>query len=142
MASCSLIWYVPPHLSAPMHTHKLPLRAFSTLMLLASLTLTGCAHKTAVPPLYGWQGFEKNLDTYFRGDRESLDTQAKQMEGDLQKMRAANTAIPPGYQAHMGLLYGKQGDLARFQQHLEAEKQQFPESQTFIDFLLRKFQKN
>lgn len=125
-----------------MHTHKLPTRTLSAIVLMATLALSGCANKTAVPPLYGWQGYEKNLDTYFRADRESLDTQAKQMEDDLQKMRAANTAIPPGYQAHMGLLYGKQGDLARFQQHLEAEKQQFPESQTFIDFLLRKFQKN
>jgi hypothetical protein len=41
--------------------------------------------------------------------------------------------------AHLGLLYGKQGDMARFQQHLEAEKRQFPESQAFVDFLLRQF---
>jgi hypothetical protein len=32
--------------------------------------------------------------------------------------------------------------MARFQEHLEAEKQVFPESETFIDFLLRKFKKN
>jgi hypothetical protein len=61
------------------------------------------------------------------------------MEDDLQKIRAAGQATPPGFMAHLGLLYGKQGDLARFQQNLEAEKQQFPESQTFVDFLLRKF---
>jgi hypothetical protein len=29
--------------------------------------------------------------------------------------------------------------MARFQQHLEAEKQQFPESQAFVDFLLRQY---
>lgn len=110
-----------------------------TLALLATLlALTGCANK-APPPLYGWNGYEKNLDTYFRGDRESLDTQAKQMEDNLQKIRAAGQATPPGYQAHLGLLHGKQGDLARFQLHLQAEKEQFPESETFVNFLLRKF---
>lgn len=110
-----------------------------TLALVATLlALTGCANK-APPPLYGWNGYEKNLDTYFRGNRESWDTQSKRMEEDLQKMRAAGQTTPPGYQAHLGLLHVKQGDLARFQQHLQAEKEQFPESETFVNFLLRKF---
>ena len=111
-------------------------------VLFALLALSGCANKTTVPPLYGWEKYEKNVDTYFRADRESLDSQAKLMEDDLVKMRSTGKALPPGYQAHMGLLYGKQGDMARFQEHLEAEKKQFPESETFIDFLLRKFNKN
>ncbi|MFY7859241.1 MAG: DUF4810 domain-containing protein [Limnohabitans sp.] len=126
-----------------MSTHTEPntrmVTRIKTLTLLATLlALTGCANK-APPPLYGWNGYEKNLDTYFRGNRESWDTQSKRMEEDLQKMRAAGQATPPGYQAHLGLLHGKQGDLARFQQHLQAEKEQFPESETFVNFLLRKF---
>jgi hypothetical protein len=108
-------------------------------LLALALSLGGCANHKPAPPLYGWHAFEQNLDTYFRQDRESPDTQAKRMEDDLQKIRAAGQATPPGFMAHLGLLYGKQGDMARFQQHLEAEKQQFPESQTFVDFLLRKF---
>jgi hypothetical protein len=119
----------------------LPARLKTLALLATVLALTGCAHKPP-PTLYGWNGYEKNLDTYFRNDRESLDTQAKLMEDDLQKMRAAGKATPPGYQAHMGLLYGKQGDMARFQQHLQDEKAQFPESETFVDFLLRKFKSN
>jgi hypothetical protein len=112
--------------------------AAKVALLVLALSVVGCANKAA-PPLYGWHGFEQNLDTYFRQDRESPDTQAKRMEDDLQKIRAAGQATPPGYMAHLGLLYGKKGDLARFQQHLEAEKQQFPESQNFVDFLLRQF---
>lgn len=111
-------------------------------LLGAMLALGGCANTPVAPPLYGWYGYEKNIDTYFRGDRESLDTQVKKMADDLNQMRAKGQAAPPGYQAHMGLLYGKQGDMERFQTHLEAEKQQFPESENFIDFLLRKFKKN
>ena len=117
-----------------------PARTTAKVALLAlALSLGGCANLKPAPPLYGWHGFEQNLDTYFRQDRESPDTQAKRMEDDLQKIRAAGQATPPGFMAHLGLLYGKQGDMARFQQHLEAEKQQFPESQAFVDFLLRQF---
>jgi hypothetical protein len=113
----------------------------SAVALIALACLGGCANPKA-PDLYGWNGYEKNLDTYFRGDRESLDSQAKLMEADLEKIRSAGKATPPGFRAHLGLLYGKQGDMARFKEHLEAEKQVFPESETFIDFLLRKFKKN
>lgn len=116
-------------------------RASYAVMLMALLALSGCANNK-VPQLYGWNGYEKNIDTYFRGDREALDTQAKLMESDLEKMRGAGKAVPPGYQAHLGLLYGKQGDMARFQEHLDTEKKAYPESETFIDFLLRKFKKN
>ena len=115
--------------------------SMSAVALIALAALGGCA-KPKAPDLYGWNGYEKNLDTYFRGDREALDAQAKLMEADLEKIRSAGKATPPGYRAHLGLLYGKQGDMARFQEHLEAEKQVFPESETFIDFLLRKFKKN
>lgn len=120
---------------------NMPARLKTLVLLATLLAVTGCANK-ASPPLYGWNGYEKNLDTYFRANLESLDTQAKRMEDDLQKMRAAGQATPPGYQAHLGLLHGKQGDMARFQQHLQAEKAQFPESETFVDFLLRKFKPN
>lgn len=118
--------------------HRISRSVKSLSLLTLALVLGGCANQ-APPPLYGWNAYEKNLDTYFRGDKASLDTQAKLMEDDLQKIRAAGRAAPPGYQAHMGLLYGKQGDMVRFQQHLEAEKSQFPESETFVQFLLRKF---
>lgn len=109
--------------------------------LLALLLLGGCASKNTPPPLYGWEGYEKNIDSYFRPDRQSLNAQAQLMEADMQKIRAANQAMPPGFQAHLGLLYGKQGDMQRFEQHLQAEKQQFPEGGGFIDFLLRSFTK-
>jgi len=116
-------------------------RALGAVAVIAVTTLGGCAN-TKAPDLYGWNGYEKNIDIYFRGDREALDSQAKLMESDLEKIRSAGKALPPGYRAHLGLLYGKQGDMTRFQEHLESEKQLFPESETFIDFLLRKFNKN
>ena len=118
-------------------------QALKAIVLGASVIglLGGCASKNTPPPLYGWEGYEKNIDSYFRPDRQSLNAQAQLMEADMQKIRAANQAMPPGFQAHLGLLYGKQGDMQRFEQHLQAEKQQFPEGGGFIDFLLRSFTK-
>lgn len=116
-------------------------RTFTSCVLLTLLALSGCATQKGLQPLYGWEGYEKNIDTYFRQDTLSLDAQAQLMEADLQKMRAAQKTTPPGYQAHLGLLYGKQGDMQRFQQNLEVEKQQFPEASGFVDFLLRSFNK-
>lgn len=105
-----------------------------------SLLLAGCAGPKGPPPLYGWSGYQANVDTYFRQDKAGLDEQTRSMETNKQKILAANQALPPGYQAHLGLLHGKQGDMVRFKQELNAEKQQFPEAEPFINFLLRSFQ--
>lgn len=103
------------------------------------LALTGCA--TQPKPLYQWQGYQKNVDAYLRGDSLSPDAQTQLMEEDLKKIQAAGGNVPPGYHAHLGLLYLQQGKADQFAQQLDAEKTKFPESQTFVDFLLRNFKK-
>ena len=100
----------------------------------------GCATKPTT--LYQWQGYQSNVDAYFRGgDKLSPDAQVQHMEEDLQKIKASGGAVPPGYYAHMALLYGQQGHLDQFAQNVQAEKKQFPESEKFMDFLLRNFKK-
>ena len=111
---------------------------FIALLALVS-TLGACA--TKAPPLYSWQGYQANLDAYFRGSSLSPDAQAQLMEKDLQKIQTSGFAVPPGYHAHLGLLYAEQGDLDRFAQQVQIEKTLYPESQTFMDFLLRNFKK-
>jgi len=108
-------------------------------ILLVSAVLGGCATKT--PPLYQWQRYQSNVDAYFRADKLSLDAQTQLMEEDLQIIRADGGAVPPGYYAHLGLLYGQQGKLDQFAQQMQAEKKQYPESEPFMDFLLRNFKK-
>jgi hypothetical protein len=103
------------------------------------LALTGCATKPAT--LYQWQGYQANVDQYFRADNQSLDAQVLSMETDLQKIRASGGAVPPGYHAHLGLLYGKQGKADQFMAQMQTEKKLFPESETYVDFLLRNFKK-
>lgn len=108
-------------------------------LLLVSGILGGCATRTR--PLYQWQDYQSNVDAYFRADKRSLDAQTQAMEEDLQEIRADGGAVPPGYYAHLGLLYGQQGKLDQFAQQMQAEKKQYPESATFMDFLLRNFKK-
>lgn len=108
-------------------------------LLLLSVLMGGCAHKQTT--LYDWQGYQSNVDTYFRADKLGPDAQAQLMESDLQKIRAGGKAVPPGYYAHLGLLYGQQGRMDQFADNLQAEKKQYPESETFMDFLLRNFKK-
>ena len=105
----------------------------------ALLTLTGCATKPI--PLYQWQGYQGNLDSYFRGDKIGLESQAQLMEADLKKIKATGGAVPPGYTAHLGLIYGQQGYMDKFAAYLSEEKTRFPESATFVGFLMRNFNK-
>jgi hypothetical protein len=109
-------------------------------LLLVCVALVGCATKPTT--LYQWEGYQSNIDAHFRTDKLSPDAQIQLMETDLQKIRASGRALPPGYQAHLGLLYGQQGNLDKFAQQMQAERKQFPESETFMDFLLRNFKKN
>ncbi|NBW50016.1 MAG: DUF4810 domain-containing protein [Betaproteobacteria bacterium] len=103
------------------------------------LALSGCATKPAT--LYQWQAYQAHLDQYFRADNQNLDAQVQSMETDLQKIRVSGGAVPPGYHAHLGLLYGKQGKPDQFMVQMQTEKKLFPESEIYVDFLLRNFRK-
>lgn len=114
-------------------------RSSVAAVLLVCAALGGCATKPV--SLYQWQGYQNNVDAYFRADKLSPDAQTQLMEEDLQKIKASGGAVPPGYYAHLGLLYGQQGKLDQFAQQMQTEKKQYPESETFMDFLLRNFKK-
>jgi hypothetical protein len=108
-------------------------------VLISSIFLVACASTTDT--IYKWEGYQKNVYQHFRGDKSPAE-QTQSMQADLEKIRASGKATPPGYQAHLGLLYGQQGNLDQFAAQIQAEKNQFPESETFMDFLLRKFKKD
>lgn len=109
--------------------------------LLITVVLGGCANTNRPPTLYQWQGYQSNVDAYFRTDKLNMDVQTQLMEEDLKKIQADGGAVPPGYYAHLGLLYGQQGKVDQFAQQMQAEKKQYPESEAFMDFLLRNFKK-
>jgi len=114
------------------------IRRFVSIFLI-TLLAGGCAAKS--PQLYQWGRYQGNLDSYFRADSVGLDTQIQFMEQDLQKIKMIDSAVPPGYTAHLGLLYAQQGRLDKFSDFLGEEKRRFPEAEVFVDFLLRNFKK-
>lgn len=108
--------------------------------LMGSAFLAGCATQESAP-LYRWGGYQTEVYTYFKADGASTEEQLVVLETNLQNAEQAGQALPPGYRAHMGLLYASNGQMNQFKQALEAEKAHFPESSPFMDFLLNNFAK-
>ncbi|WP_175910546.1 MULTISPECIES: DUF4810 domain-containing protein [Burkholderia] len=101
----------------------------------AALLLAGCASST--PPLYQWNGYQPQVYEYFKGQK-SPQEQIDALEKALQEIRAKGKMPPPGFHAHLGMLYASVGNEQQAEQELQAEKQSFPESSTFMDFLMKK----
>lgn len=114
----------------------LPKAKLCAIVLLSMTVLAGCA--TRQQPLYYWGGYQTQVYSHFKGET-GPEEQIQALEGEREKARAQGKALPPGFQAHLAMLYGKTGRSERLVESLEAEKAQFPESSTFMDFLLKKF---
>lgn len=99
----------------------------------AIVALSGCA--TQPKPLYDWESYQPQVYEYFKG--ESKEAQIIALERDLEKIKASNNAAPPGYHAHLGLLYASVGKSDKMVEQFQIEKQLFPESANYIDFLLK-----
>lgn len=108
-------------------------RSLMALTLAASALLAGCAGPQT---LYQWEGYEPQVYEYFKGE-EPKEAQAEALERDLQKIRSTGKAVPPGYHAHLGLLYLSMGKDDQMVQQFKTEKTLFPESGTYMDFLLK-----
>lgn len=59
----------------------------------------------------------------------------------MQKIRANGNTPPPGFHAHLGLLYSGIGKDDQMVQQWQTEKALFPEAAAYMDFLLKKFKK-
>ena len=103
------------------------------LMLTAVATVAGC--QTAPQPLYQWESYQPQVYEYFKG--EPKEAQVEALERDLQKINASGRKAPPGYHAHLGLLYLSMGKDDQMVQQFKTEKTLFPESGTYMDFLLK-----
>lgn len=108
-------------------------RSLMALTLAASALLAGCSSPKT---LYQWEGYEPQVYEYFKGE-EPKEAQAEALERDLQKIRSTGKAVPPGYHAHLGLLYLSMGKDDQMVQQFNTEKTLFPESGTYMDFLLK-----
>jgi hypothetical protein len=106
--------------------------------LLGCVLLTGC--HTASKTLYQWEGYQPQVYEYFKGQK-SPEEQISALEEGLQKIRAKGNTPPPGYHAHLGMLYASIGKDDQVVQQFQTEKTLFPESAAYMDFLLKKSKK-
>ncbi len=107
------------------------------LALGIAAALVGCKHQQ--PTIYQWESYQPQVYQYFKG--ESPEAQIAVLEKDLQKINAKGMIPPPGYHAHLGLLYSVTGKPEQMAAEFEAEKLLFPESAAYMDFLLKNTKK-
>jgi hypothetical protein len=98
--------------------------------------LAACAQ--APKPLYHWEGYQRGVYEFLKGDGISVDEQLTQMLAQAEKARGRDVALPPGFRAHLGLLQLQAGRVDEARSSFVAEKTAFPEASHYMDFLLAK----
>ncbi|KAG0289033.1 hypothetical protein BGZ96_007305 [Linnemannia gamsii] len=109
----------------------------TTAAVMGGTLLAGCAAPSK--PLYQWKGYQPQVYEYFKG--ASKEKQIAELERGLEKIKSTNGAVPPGYHAHLGLLYSSLGKDDQMVQEFQTEKALFPESAAYIDFLMKNVKK-
>lgn len=113
-----------------------PWRGSSALLMISLLSTVGCAQ--APKPLYHWDGYQRQVYEYLKGDGTTPAEQLTVLQAQVEKARATGAALPPGFRAHVGMVYLQMGRHDEARTMFEAEKASFPESATFMDFLLKR----
>lgn len=100
--------------------------------LSAAGLLAGCAGPQS---MYQWEGYQSQVYEYFKG--ESKEAQITALESGLEKIKAKDGSVPPGYHAQLGMLYLNVGKGDQMVKEFQTEKTLFPESTPYMDFLMR-----
>jgi len=107
-------------------------------LAVAGALLGGCATQT--PQLYQWDAYQPEVYAWLEG-QTGPEEQIAALEQALQKIRGKGNRPPPGFHAHLRALYASAGKTRQAQQELLAEKESFPESSPYMDFLLKNLTK-
>jgi hypothetical protein len=109
------------------------------LFLLALSLVAGCVRK---PLMYEWGSYEDQVYAMYSDTGKSpVEEQVGNLERDYQVARSENKPVPPGYHAHLGYLYYQLGKIDQALQSFETEKQLFPESAQYMDFLIARIKR-
>ncbi|MCK9174484.1 MAG: DUF4810 domain-containing protein [Desulforhopalus sp.] len=102
-------------------------------MVLVGMTilLSGCAQKT----IYSWGNYHQVAYNTMQqeGDPQQELTEMKEQ---AVKAEADGQKLPPGFHAQMGMLYAQVGNDQQMRAEFFSEKELFPESRPYMDFLL------
>jgi hypothetical protein len=104
-------------------------------VFLSAICFSACS---SIPgrALYSWGNYEDRIYAYLQG--ESPVAQISVLQNDLLKIEEKGKKPPPGYYAHLGMLYADAGDHGQAVSCFIVEKTRFPESAVFMDYLLSK----
>ncbi|PHM39038.1 hypothetical protein Xmau_03207 [Xenorhabdus mauleonii] len=108
----------------------------SGVILLAGCALTGCVK--APKNLYVWGDYQPALYQYYQQDKTGPQEQLQSLQKVIEQAKSKDKPVPPGLHAQMGLLYSKTGNTGEAFRQFEIEKELFPESAPYMDFLLSK----
>ena len=114
-------------------------RGLLALCLPCALILGGCATQKN---LYNWGSYQPQVYAYLKSDSTSPQAQLNELEKGLQQANSNGEKVPPGYHAHMGLLYLNTGSPDKAVAAWNREKSLFPESTQYINFLMSNMKKN
>lgn len=106
------------------------------LLLVVSFTVVGCAQKQQ--SLYEWEGYQPSIYSYFVPSKHDVQAQIATLEKTIEKAQAKGSRAAPGMHAHLALLYFNVGRDEEGVGHLVTEKQLFPESAAFVNFMIEK----
>jgi hypothetical protein len=98
-----------------------------------TLFLAGC--KTTEPTYY-YGAYPAAVYSYFKADDTSVSQQITILEDVIEQARVKGKPVPPGVHAHLGMLYFETGNAGQGVTNFEQEKFLYPESVTYIDFLM------
>ena len=110
------------------------LRGIAGVAVLAAFQ--GCAHGPA--PMYQWGTFSHLQYDTLRGDGQSPADQIQALEAQSRKATMAHAALPPGFRAHLGMLYLDAGEPDKARALWLGEKAAFPEATPYMDQLLKR----
>lgn len=109
-------------------------RSSAALIAVAISLAGGCATNKQ---LYNWGPYESQVYSHFKS--ESPESQIVILEKHLAEIKTNGTRPPPGFYAHLALLYSKAGRDSEVMGMFDEEKKLYPESSVFINNLINGF---
>lgn len=103
------------------------------VVICTTLFLAGC--KTTEPKYY-YGEYPKAVYSYFNADDVTVSQQITILEALIVQAGGKSKPVPPGLHAHLGMLYFEIGNTVQGRLNFNQEKALFPESASYIDFLI------
>ena len=87
-------------------------------------------------PLYHWGDYQNTLYMHHQDGVTDYAAQVQSVEAIMSRAQAQGKSVPPGLQAHLGMLYFNTGREIEAREQFAMEKNLFPESSHFVERVL------